>query len=67
MVFQDMAAVEWADDDHGAPEERYVTVGVAGHRLLTVVSTPRDERIRIISARLAEPYERRKYHNDEGT
>ena len=32
-------------------------------RLLLVAYTIREERIRIISARKAEPYERRKYHD----
>jgi uncharacterized DUF497 family protein len=33
-------------------------------RLLYVAYTLRGERIRIISARKAEPHERRRYHNE---
>ena len=47
-------------------EERLVTLGMdALYRLLLVVYTWRDERIRIISARRATGRERRQY--EEGT
>jgi uncharacterized protein len=39
-------------------------IGMVENRLLFVGYTMRDERIRIISARKAEPYERRKYHDE---
>jgi uncharacterized DUF497 family protein len=32
------------------------------NRLLVVVYNQRDERIRLISARAADPYEQRRYH-----
>ena len=35
-------------------------------RLLFVADTMRDERIRIISARGAEPYEQRRYRGENG-
>jgi uncharacterized protein len=35
-------------------------------RLLVVVHTLRDEKVRIISAREAEPHERRQYHEENG-
>jgi len=34
------------------------------NRLLHVTYTLRQDRIRIISARKAEPHERRRYHNE---
>jgi hypothetical protein len=49
------------------PEERVVTVGMVEGRLLFVAYTLRDDRIRIISAREAEPRERRRYHNENET
>jgi uncharacterized protein len=66
-VFQDIFAVEWTDYGHNDPEERFVTVGMVESRLIVVSYTLRGPRIRIISARLAEPYERRKYHNENQT
>jgi uncharacterized DUF497 family protein len=66
-AFKDIFAIEWTDDRHGGAEERFVTVGVVEGRLLVVVYTLRDECIRIISARKAEPRERRRYHNENET
>ena len=59
--------IEWTDDRHGDAEERFVTVGMVEGRLLFVVYTLRGECIRIISAREAEPRERRRYHNENET
>lgn len=66
-VFKDPFAVEWDDDGQDETEDRFVTVGMAENRLLFVSYTMRGERIRIISARLAEPFERRRYHNANKT
>ena len=66
-VFKDIFAIEWADRDQGGGEHRFVTVGMVENRLVFVSYTLRGERIRIISARLAEPYERRRYHNENQT
>ena len=65
-VFKDIFAVEWVDDRQDCPEERFAAVGTLENRLLFVAYTMRGDRIRIISARKAEPYERRRYH-DENT
>jgi uncharacterized DUF497 family protein len=43
-------------------EERCVLSGVVQERLLAVTYTPRGDRVRIISARAAEPFERQLYH-----
>jgi uncharacterized DUF497 family protein len=48
-------------------EQRFVTVGMVEDRLLFVAYTLRGERIGIISAREAEPRERRRYHNENKT
>ena len=56
--------VEWLDDRQGAEEPRFATLGMVEHRLLFVAYTMRGDRIRIISARKAEPHERRRYHEE---
>jgi uncharacterized DUF497 family protein len=66
-VFSDVFALDWTDRDHDAPEERFATLGMVEGRLIFVSYTVRGLRIRIISARLAEPYERRSYHNANQT
>jgi len=64
-VFQDTFAIERADDEHSDAEERAVTIGVVDDRLLVVVWTQGGEGTRIISARRAQPHERRRYHNED--
>jgi uncharacterized DUF497 family protein len=66
-VFKDTFAIEWFDDRHSDVEERFVRIGMVEGRLLFVVYTLRGERVRIISARQAEPHERRRYHNENQT
>ena len=39
-------------------------LGMVDGRILYVAYTMRNDTIRIISARAAEPYERRRYHED---
>ena len=60
-VFDDPFAIELIDDRHDYGEDRFVLIGMASARLLTVVYALRDETIRIISARGAEPLEHRAY------
>jgi len=60
VAFSDAFAVEIIDDRQDTTEERYVLLGMIENRLLFVSYTMRGERIRIISARRAEPFERRK-------
>jgi hypothetical protein len=66
-AFKDVFAIDWADDGQDEREDRFATVGVVENRLLFVSYTLRGQRIRIISARAAEPYERRRYHNENQT
>ena len=62
--FKDPFAIEWIDAEQDPNEERYAMIGMVESRLLFVAYTIRGQRIRIISARKAEPYERRKYHDE---
>lgn len=64
-VFNDPFAVEWVDDreDYGE-DRRYVLIGVFDDRVLCVVYTLRNGTVRIISARGAEPQEKRRYHEN---
>ena len=64
-AFKDAFALDWRDERHVYDEERYVTLGMVDGRLLYVAYTMRGDAIRIISARGAEPHERRRYHADQ--
>jgi uncharacterized DUF497 family protein len=66
-VFKDIFAIDWDDLSQEHPERRFVTVGMVENHMLFVSYTLRGERIRIISARDAEPRERRRYHNENQT
>jgi hypothetical protein len=65
-VFKDPFAIEWLDDREDYGEDRYVIIGMVNNHLLCVAYTMRGEAIRIISARGAEPHERRQYHEGNG-
>ncbi len=59
-VFYDLNAITVEDRDH--KEQRLVTLGMDSlGRLLVVCYTYRDNTIRVISARKAEPHERKSY------
>ncbi|MDO9585959.1 MAG: BrnT family toxin [Syntrophales bacterium] len=61
-VFGDPLAIAFEDPDHSLDEKRYITFGLSQQRRLLVVShAERDDRTRIISARLADRKERRIY------
>jgi uncharacterized DUF497 family protein len=47
-VFRDAFAIEYLDDRLNYGEERYVIIGMADSRLLTVVYTPRGDIVRLI-------------------
>lgn len=61
LVFKDPFALDWLDESEAYDEDRFAIIGLAQGRLLYIAYTLRGETIRIISARLAEPFERRKY------
>jgi uncharacterized DUF497 family protein len=50
------------DDLDAADEPRFNAIGLVDGRMLFVTYTVRDGVVRIISARGAEPHEKRKYH-----
>ena len=60
-VFLDPYAIE-LDHLDAAGELRFNAIGLVDGRMLFVSYTIRGETIRIISARGAEPHEKRKYH-----
>lgn|GEM_PF-2280804 len=45
-------------------EERYVTTAIVNERFMTVIWTPRGNRIRLISARRSHDPEKRAYHEN---
>lgn len=61
-AFTDRFSETIPEHDHSYEEERFVMLGMSARRRLIVVSyTERDGRIRLISARLATPRERKIY------
>lgn len=61
-VFKDPFAIEQIDDREDYGEERFTIIGLIDHRFLFVAYTMRGGVIRIISARAAESFEKREYH-----
>ncbi len=65
-VFGDPLSITIPDPNYALHEERLVIIGMSSEqRLLIVVHTVREERIRLISARSATKHERRNY--EEGS
>lgn len=62
-VFYDEHRIEIYDEVHSIEEERYITIGLAD-KILFVVYTERNPKIRLISARLATARERRLYYDN---
>lgn len=60
-VFLDPHVIEF-DDLDATGELRFNAIGVVDGRTLFVAYTMRGDVVRIISARGAEPHEKRKYH-----
>ena len=60
QAFYDYHRIERYDDDSSNTEDRWQTMGFVDD-VLFVVYTERKDVIRIISARIAEPFERRIY------
>ena len=61
-VFADPISVTIDDPDHSEAEFRFVTLGLSVHnRLLVVIHTDRGDAVRLISARVASPKERRDH------
>ncbi len=61
-VFYDPLAATVDDPDHSVDEERFITVGYsARERLLVISHTERAGTVRIIGARRATAYERKRH------
>ena len=61
-VFDDPLSLNFDDPEHSRREERYIILGLSNQsRLLFVSHTDRNNKIRLISARLLTPKERRYY------
>ena len=61
-VFRDPLSLTISDPDHSIEEARFVILGISTRGRIVVVShTERGDRIRLISARLADARERRDY------
>ncbi len=65
-AFDDPFAIDFVDDREDYGEERLILFGMVESRLLVVADMLRGDQVRIISAREAEPHERRKYHEENG-
>jgi hypothetical protein len=65
-VFRDTFAIEYLDDRNDYGEERFIIIGMVEDRILFVAYTMRGDAVRIISAREAEPHEKRRYHEENG-
>ena len=61
QIFKDPRRIERHDDDSSNNEDRWQTIGLAG-KVVFVVYTERGEDTWVISARFAEPFERRIYY-----
>ena len=62
LVFEDDDAITIPDDESDPHEVRFVSIGMgASQRVLVVVFCYRGKNIRMISARVAEPHERKQY------
>jgi uncharacterized protein len=64
QAFNDPFAIDFIDDREDYGEDRLILFGMVENRLLVVAHTLRGDKVRIISAREAEPSERRKYHEE---
>lgn len=61
-VFYDPLSATFDDPDHSLGELRYITIGLSSRdRLLVVAHAERGEILRIISARPATAYERKRH------
>ena len=63
-AFQDAFGIAREDSRENYREARFNLLGMVDSRLLHVTYTMRGDRIRIISARMAEPREKRRYHEE---
>ena len=61
-IFNDSFLFTFPDIEHSVNEERYINIGLSANgRILIVIHTERQEKIRIVSCRKATARERRFY------
>lgn len=63
-AFNDPFAIDFVDDRDDYGEHRLILLGMVESRLLIIAHVLREDKVRIISAREAEPHERRRYHEE---
>ena len=64
-IFNDPRIATISNPDHSEDEERYISIGMSViMRLLSIIHTFREERIRLISARKATRAEKKNYENN---
>ena len=65
-AFYDSLSATFDDPDHSEDEDRFITIGVSSRgRLLIIAHTESRGTIRIINARLASPYERKRHEGQK--
>jgi uncharacterized DUF497 family protein len=62
QVYNDPLHTEIFDNVHSAFEERWIIIGDIGSVIVVVVTYRENDTVRIISARIASPTERREYY-----
>lgn len=66
MAFGDDDGLDRPDNLHSVDEDRFIIIAMSNRqRLLVVCYTLRGENVRIISARPAEPHEKRMYETKD--
>ena len=66
-AFGDPLSLTIPDSEHSGDEERWILLGMTErHRLVVVAHTEVADTVRLISARLATPAERRDYEEGQG-
>jgi hypothetical protein len=63
LVFADEDRIEYYDKLHSIDEDRFIVLGCV-QGILYVVYTMREEVVRLISARMATPTERKIYYGE---
>jgi uncharacterized protein len=64
-VFGDPLSLTYADPDHSANEQRFITIGLSNrNRVLIIAHTDVGDSIRIINARKTTQPERRHYEEE---
>ena len=66
LVFDDDDRIEIYDEGHSENEDRFITIGMINEEAIIamVVYTPRDNSIRLISARKANRQEKEMYYDN---